>query len=84
MKNYRVIEHLAGSIEEEFQGCKIFIENNPDSYRGGFEWSVCKDDEMWDSGLAVTIENAVSEAQNSIAELNRNRDYMLATSILPI
>ena len=84
MKNHRATEHLVGSIEEEFQGYEIFIENNPDRYRGGFSWSVCKDNEMWDSGLAVTIENAVSEAQNSIAELNKNRDYMLATSILPI
>lgn len=69
MKNYRVIERFSNSIEEEFQGYKIFIESNQDSYRGGFEWSISKDDEMWDSGLAFTIENAVSEAQNSISLL---------------
>lgn len=79
MKNHQVIEHLIGSIEEEFEGYEIYIENNPDHYRGGYEWAVCKDDEILDSDLAFSIESALAEAKDSILTLNKNEDYMLST-----
>lgn len=71
MKNYRIAEQLVGTIEEEFEGYKIYIESNLDHHRGGYEWSVSKGDELLDSGLAFSIEGAMSEAQNSIIELNK-------------
>jgi len=72
MTSHQVVEHLIGSIEEEFEGCKIYIENNPDHYRGGYEWSVSKDNEMLDSGLAFSTESAITEAKDSILALNNN------------
>ena len=79
MTSHQVVEHLIGSIEEEFEGHEIYIENNPDHYRGGYEWSVCKDNVMLDSDLAFSIESALTEAKNSILALNKNEDYMLST-----
>ena len=80
MTNYQVVEHLIGSIEEEFEGYEIYIENNPDHYRGGYEWSVSKDDETLDSDLAFSIESALAEAKDSILALIKNEDYMLSTN----
>lgn len=79
MKNHPVVEHLIGSIEEKFESYEIYIENNPDHYRGGYEWSVCKDDEMLDSDLAFSIESAITEAKDSILALDKNEDYMRST-----
>jgi len=79
MTSHQVVEHIIGSIEEEFEGYEIYIEDNPDRYRGGYEWSVCKDDEMLDSDLAFSIESAISEAKDSILALKKNEDYMLST-----
>lgn len=60
---------LACNIEESFQGYEIFIEDNPDKYRGGFMWSISTDDDMWDSGLAFTIEDAMTEAKAAVNNL---------------
>jgi len=72
MKNYRTSEQLVGAIEEKFGGFDIYIENNPDHFRGGYEWSVSKDDEMLDTGLAFDVDSAINEAQESINNLNKN------------
>lgn len=79
MTSHQVVEHLIGSIEEEFEDYEIYIENNPDHYRGGYEWSVCKDDEMLHSDLAFSIESAITEAKDFILALNKNEDFMLTT-----
>ncbi|WP_372871977.1 hypothetical protein [Shewanella sp.] len=56
---------------------RIYIEPNPDRYRGGFIWSIVKDDgigndgvcesDIWDDGLAWSKEDAVKAALDSIA-----------------
>jgi hypothetical protein len=70
MQNRRIVEKLVGVIEENFQGYEIFIESNSDYYRGGFEWSISKDDVIWHSDLAFNIEGALSDAQRTITDLN--------------
>lgn len=79
MTGHKIIEILIDHIEEEFEEYEICIENNPDHYRGGYQWSVCKNDEMLDSGLAFCTESAISEAKDAIIALNGNDDYMLST-----
>lgn len=79
MTVHQITGHLIGSLEEEFEGHEICIEKNPDHYRGGYEWSVCKNDEMLDSGLAFSTESAISEAKHAIIALNGNEDYVLST-----
>ncbi|MEM6190670.1 hypothetical protein [Shewanella scandinavica] len=49
--------------EEEWCGYEIYIERNPDRFRGGFEWSVCFDNEEIQSGLAFHFDFALAEAQ---------------------
>lgn len=56
-------------VEEEYKGYVIFIERNPDPYRGGFSWSVCNDGEEIDVGLDFSVENARKEAQGVIDTL---------------
>jgi|GEM_PF-2834112 len=70
MKDRCIVEELVGSIEENFQGYEIFIESNCDYYRGGFEWSIMKDDVIWHSDLAFSIEGSLSDAQRIVTELN--------------
>lgn len=69
MSNYDSNVRLACDIEESFQNYEIFIEDNPDKYRGGFIWSISTDDNMWDSGLAFTIEDAITEAKAAVNSL---------------
>ena len=71
MTSHQVVEHLIGSIEEEFEGYEIYIENNPDDYRGGYEWSVCKDDEMLVSDLAFSIESGITGPKDFILALKK-------------
>jgi hypothetical protein len=70
MRSHRIVEHLVGQIEEEFEGYRIYIENNPDHYCGGYEWSVCKDNEILDSDFAFSIEAALDASRTSIMALN--------------
>jgi hypothetical protein len=57
------------SYEEVFCDHEIYIEPNPDHYRGGFAWSVCKDECELDCGLANTVDEALAEAQSFIKKL---------------
>lgn len=59
------------SYEENFCEHEIYVEPNPDQYRGGFTWSVCKADCELDCGLAITVEDALTEAHKAIKELMR-------------
>jgi hypothetical protein len=70
MKNYQMSKKLERTIEEVFERYQIHIVNNPDRYRGGYEWSVSKDNEMLDSGLAFNVEDAILEAKTLIIQLN--------------
>ncbi|MDD8060344.1 hypothetical protein [Shewanella metallivivens] len=45
-------------IEETINGFDIYIEPNPDQYRGGFVWSVSKEGAELDSGVVFSINDA--------------------------
>ena len=67
--NIESIEEDKLSYEEIFRGVEIYIEANPDRYRGGFTWSVCRDENELDTGLAFTKNDALAEARKAIEEL---------------
>ena len=48
--------------EEEINGFTIYIEDNPDRWRGGYSWSVCKDEVEFDSGLEFNTADALQAA----------------------
>jgi hypothetical protein len=52
-------------IEIEHGDWRIYIEANPDCWRGGFVWSICRDDTEWDSGLAFAAEGAETAARQA-------------------
>lgn len=56
--------------EEMYLEHQIFIDENPDHYRGGFAWSVSKGDTELDCGLAVSIQDAQEEAYKAIVILS--------------
>lgn len=67
MNNYiDPFDSTADSYEEEYFGYEIYIEKNRDRYRGGFEWSVCKDENELDVGLTFTVNDALSEARKFV------------------
>ncbi len=70
--SYKICETLIGTYEEEFKGFLIFIESNPDRVRGGFEWSVCKDECEFHADLAFTVESAIKYAKEVIESLLKN------------
>lgn len=55
--------------EEIFRGYEIYVEPNPDHYSGGYVWSVCKDDDELECGLAFTKVDALAEAKKTIEAL---------------
>ena len=57
---------MGDSHEEPYAGYTIFIEPNRDRYRGGFEWSVCKDDVEFQSGLEFSVNDALKAARQSV------------------
>lgn len=48
--------------EEEINGFTIYIEDNPDRWRGGYSWAICKDEVELDSGLEFSISSALQAA----------------------
>jgi hypothetical protein len=67
--NYENTETRDESYEEIFRDHEIYIEPNPDHYRGGFAWSVCKDECELDCGLATSLDEAIAEAHNAIEKI---------------
>ena len=55
--------------EEEINSFTIYIEDNPDRWRGGYSWAVCKDEVELDSGLAFDVIDAIYSANNVIEVL---------------
>lgn len=70
--SYKICDTLIGTYEEEFKSFLIFIESNPDCVRGGFEWSICKDECEFDTGLAFTVESAIENAKEVVESLLNN------------
>lgn len=69
----RKLEMSGGTYEEIFHEYEITIAPNPDHYRGGFEWSVCKDACELECDLAFTAEDALAQAHKAIKNLEVNR-----------
>jgi hypothetical protein len=62
-------DNLVGTYEEEFMGYEVYIDHNRDIYRGGFEWTICKDGEELDDGLAFSVQDSLDEARNAVRGL---------------
>jgi hypothetical protein len=67
--NIENIEEAKLSYDNIYRGVEIYIEANPDYYRGGFTWSVCRDENELDCGLALTEDEAMAEAQRAIEDM---------------
>ena len=67
--NNESIEGTNTTYEEIFRGHEIYIEPNPDHYRGGSVWSVCKDECELECGLATSADEALAEAHAAIEKL---------------
>lgn len=48
--------------EEEVNGFTIYVEENPDRWRGGCSWAVCRDKVELDSGLEFDVAGALERA----------------------
>lgn len=68
-------ENRNENYEEIFHNHEIYIEPNPDHYRGGFAWSVCKDEFELECGLAITVDEALVEAHKAIEDLEVNHPH---------
>ena len=66
------------SHEEEYQSYDIYIEKNPDPYRGGFIWSVGNESEEIETGLSFTLGSAIEDAQKLADELGNSSTYLEA------
>lgn len=64
-------DSASNSYEEEYFGYEIYVEKNRDQYRGGFEWSVCKDESELDVGLAFSVNDALTEARKFVDSIRK-------------
>ena len=60
---------ITNTYEEIYRGYEIYVEPNRDPYRGGSEWSACKDEVEHDAGLSFSISDAVTVARKVIDKL---------------
>ena len=51
---------------EIFQTFEIYIDHNPDRWRGGYVWGVCKNGQELSSGLSFGVAEAAEEARESV------------------
>lgn len=71
-------------IEEEYKGFTVFIEKNPDRYRGGYKWSISRWSEeescffQEDSDLAFSMKSARNEAKDAVNEYIANKGELKA------
>ena len=65
------IESLTNSYEEVFLDHEIYIQPDRDPYRGGFEWSVCREGVELDAGLEFSIDDALKKAQGVVTALKQ-------------
>ncbi|NGN97690.1 hypothetical protein G5S52_08405 [Grimontia sp. S25] len=54
--------------EESYKGFTIYIDENSDGYRGGFEFCISNGTEILEQGLTADPESALSTAQKLIDE----------------
>ena len=63
------MKSLNNSHEEIFLDHEIYIQPNSDPYRGGFEWSICRNGVELDVGLDFSINDALKQAKGVITAL---------------
>lgn len=63
------IGSLTNNYEEIFLDHEIHIQPDRDPYRGGFEWSVCRNGVELDAGLEFSIDDALKKAQSVVTAL---------------
>lgn len=64
---------MTGYIEEVIDDMVIWIEPDPDHFRGGYVWSVSRNQTELDCGLSYSPESARSDAKKAVFSL-LNRD----------
>jgi hypothetical protein len=62
-------ETITGAYEEIFHGYEIYVISNPDRWRGGFEWSICKDNCEIESELVFCVDDAIKNAREVVIGL---------------
>jgi hypothetical protein len=60
-------------IEETINGFEVYIEPNPDQYNEGYVWSVSKNEQELDTGLAFSMEDAFKIINQTISLLTTSR-----------
>ncbi|MGF1738118.1 hypothetical protein [Photobacterium satsumensis] len=61
-------EHEDIENELEYKGFSIFIEDNPDQYSEGVEYSVSRGTDILEIGLEFSFTNAVTSAKSWVDE----------------
>lgn len=56
--------------EETYLDYEIYIDENPDPYREGLIWSVCRNNEELYEGLEFDFKDALQSAQRAAREHN--------------
>ena len=72
--NKTIHDDFLGTYEEKHQGFEIYIEHNRDSYRGGFEWSICTEESEINSGLSFTAQDSLDEAYKAINTILKKQE----------
>ncbi len=72
-----ISDDFLGTYEETYKGYEIYIDRNRDSNRGGFEWTVCKDESEYENGLSFTAQGSLDEAFEVINILVKNPEPII-------
>ncbi|MBU1618865.1 MAG: hypothetical protein KJ556_00630 [Gammaproteobacteria bacterium] len=59
-------DDLALPYHEVFQTCEIYIDHNPDRWRGGYVWVVGQNNSELETGLCFEVRDAVHSAKAHI------------------
>ncbi|STO98957.1 hypothetical protein [Grimontia hollisae] len=57
------------TLEEYYRGYTIYVENNPDQYTGGYEYSVSDGENILKEGLEFDADAALQAAKDYIDTL---------------
>ena len=77
------MDALPADLESEFYeenlcGFDIFVEPNPDNWRGGFQWSVSQGNEELECGLEFSGSLALETARNFIEKMTQQSSRLAA------
>lgn len=64
--------------EKSLCGFDVFVEPNPDSWRGGFQWSVSQGHEELECGLEFSSSLALEAARNFIEKMTQQSSRLAA------